>query len=224
MGKLVRAGAIVLALLCLQACQSVNTQVSRFHSLPPDLAGRTFIVVPDPTQDGKQEFNLYGRDIAGHLARTGLVETQVFAQAEFVVMLSYNIGNGQTVTSQVPLWGQTGGGTSYTTGTVSNPYSVGSTNFSATTTTAPTYGYVGSTSVTETVYTRHLEIALIDRAKTTNPNERLVYAFEGKAISSGSNATFHAVSLCLINAIMDDFPGASGRTKTVQALSEKCVR
>ena len=81
--------------------------------------------------------------------------------------------------------------------------------------------------VASTEYRRHLGIQLIDKSKTdeakkANP-QAFVYAFEGNAISNGESASFMAVSKCLINAIMDDFPGVSGKTKTVMGFGGNCV-
>jgi len=217
---------LVLAamVLALGGCARVQTQISRVHTLPPSLAGKTFVVVPSAGQQGNPEFALYANDIAARLTGQGMTGfTGSARDADYVLLISYGIGDGSTTTSAVPIFGQTGGGTSYTNGTV-NAYGSGTANYSSSTYTPPTYGMVGSVPVTQTVYTRTLEINLVDVKLTPDPDKTVSYAFKGRGVSTGSSASFMAVSQCMIEAIMKDFPGVSGTTKTVEAMGDKCVR
>jgi hypothetical protein len=80
---------------------------------------------------------------------TKVLELANSSASQYVAFMTYGIDTGKTTTSVVPLYGQTGGGTSMTTGNISNNF--GRTyNFNSTTTQMPTYGVVGAMPVKRT--------------------------------------------------------------------------
>ena len=191
--------------------------------MPPSVAGKSYAVLDDPQQAGRPEFQLYVQDIEQHLQRLGLVKVD-FKQADYVLAFSYGVDDGKTVTTSRPVYDFVGGGTATTTGTIAKPGTPG-TSFNATTTTDPEYRQVGTQTGTSIVYQRKLQIVLIDRARTDAvQGKQMFYAFEGNATSSGQTPNFNTVSRCMINAIMEDFPGENGKSKPGVTLGTQCVR
>ena len=109
-----------------------------------------------------------------------------------------------------PIYGQTGGGTTYTSGTVST-YSGGYGSYSGTSYTMPTYGVVGSStsSVQSTVYKRQLAIDIVEASSVDADNPSKVY--EGRLNSAGSCGAMTEVMDELIEALFIKFPNDSGR-------------
>lgn len=207
-----RAG-VRFTLLCvmalgLAACvNSVRTDVSRFTTtLPSDLGGKTFAFVELDSQRGSAEYAQHAAAIAGHLERQGLMRTTDLRRADYAVSFIYGQSSGQTKSETFPVWGQTGGGTSYSSGTV-NAYGAGGSgfgNYSSTTYTPPTYGVVGSHTINSTEYTRYINIQIYDWQASVK-TDKLTGLWEANATSTGSSSSFAAVSGCMIQAIFQDF-------------------
>ena len=132
--------------------------------------------------------------------------------ANYIAFVSYGVDTGTSVTSLVstPIYGQTGGGTTYTSGTVST-YSGGYGSYSGTSYTMPTYGVVGSStsSVQSTVYKRQLAIDIVEASSVDADNPSKVY--EGRLNSAGSCGAMTEVMDELIEALFIKFPNDSGR-------------
>jgi hypothetical protein len=110
----------------------------------------------------------------------------------------------------MPIYGQTGGGTSYSSGTVTSGYG-GYASYSGTTYTAPTFGQVGSVPYSQKMYGRNLDLSIIDDRRSSKNN--VVKVYEGRVASSGSSADIAVVLPTMIEALFKDFPGQSGKTK-----------
>ena len=64
------------------------------------------------------------------------------------------------------------------------------------------------------MYTRRVDIVLYDGMTYNTENPKRV--FEGSAVSTGTNGQIDPVMPYIVQAIFDQFPGASGETKTVR--------
>jgi hypothetical protein len=208
---------LVFLFVLLGGCGSfIETRVSAFHELEQPLSGVTYALVPTKEQEGSLEFQSYSKLIKSELGKRGMTEAP-YAQAKYAIFMFYGINDGKQVVSSYPIFGQTGTSSSYTTGTVT---SYGNTaSYSGTTYKTPTYGTVGSGISTDTVFTRYLNMDIIDIAKSGNDKVQKVY--EGKAISSGSNGQLAAVMPAIIRSVFKDFPGKSGVSKIIEQPFEK---
>jgi hypothetical protein len=146
-----RCVLLLLLALTLAACQSVNSDVTVFHNLP-DSGPRTFSLAPAEGQS--LETASYLNLVADELTQRGWTHKQT--GGDLLVRIGYGVDNGQTVTSSIPLFGQTGGETSFTNGTISG--SNGLATYTGTTYTPATYGVVGDIPVSTTFYNRTLTV------------------------------------------------------------------
>lgn len=210
---------IVLALLfaLLSGCAMVvETKVSAFHELEQPLSGVTYALVPTKEQEGSLEFQSYAKIVKSELEKRGLTEAP-FNQAKYAIFMFYGISDGKQVVSSYPIFGQTGTSSAYTTGTVT---AYGNTaSYSGTTYKTPTYGVVGSGTSTDTIFTRYLNIDIIDIAKSGDGKVQKVY--EGKANSSGSSGQLAPVMPAIIRSVFEDSPGKSGASRTNRQPLEK---
>lgn len=206
-----------LLLILLSGCASfVETRVSAFHELGPSLTGETYALVPSKEQEASLEFQSYAKLVKQELVARGMKEVP-FEKAKYAVFMFYGIDNGKQIVSSYPIFGQTGVSSSYTTGTV-NTYG-NTASYSGTTYNTPTYGVVGSGTTTDTVFTRYLNIDIVDIEKSGNG--KVQKAYEGKAVSSGSNGQLSTVMPAIIKGVFEDFPGKSGSSRiSRQALEE----
>lgn len=217
-----RSIVLVLLFALLSGCafspnvSSVETKVSAFHELKQPLSRVTYAVVPSKEQEGRLEFQFYAKLVKSELGKQGMTEASL-DQATYAILMFYGIDDGKEVISSYPIFGQTGTNSSHTTGTVTSYGNMAS--YSGTTYRTPTYGVVGSGTRADTSYTRYLNIDIIDIAKSGNGKMHKVY--EGKAISSGSSGQLAPVMPAIIRSVFEDFPGASGATRTSQQPFEK---
>jgi len=120
------------------------------------------------------------------------------SNADYLVYFTYSIDGGETVSGSMPIYGQTGGGTSYTSGSVTSGYG-GYATYSGTTYTPPTFGQVGSVPYTSKMYGRNLELTMIDDKKSSKDN--IVKVYEGRVSSRGSSADIAVVLPTMIEAL-----------------------
>lgn len=216
--------AAIATAVCLSGCVTqVHTSVNRFPStaLPADLSGKTFVSMPLDSEKGSVEYETHAAAIAAYLERQGWRRTDDIKNADYAVAFSYGQGGPQSKTESFPIYGQTGSGTSYTSGNV-NAYGAGGYGhggYNATTYTPPTYGVVGTQTYTSTEFTRYLDTNIYDWKRSIAEN-KLVGVWESRATSTGSKGTFAEVSRCMIQAVFGDFR-KSGSEK-VQLVEDQC--
>jgi len=207
--------AILRALLCamafaLSACGTmVNTQITAFHTLQPSMAGKRFVMIPYKDQEDSLEWRSYSDLVARKLTEKGLVRVERASGADLAVFMAYAIDGGRRSVSAVPMYGQTGGGTTTTT----TGY-VGSTPVYGSTYTPPTYGITGYAPVESTVYGRALKITILDIPASQAQN-KAVPVYEATATSAGSSGTLNVVMPAIVDGVFKDWPGPSGATRTV---------
>ena len=143
------------------------------------------------------------------------------AEARYAVFIAYAIDNGTTTTTVMPIFGQTGGGTTTYSGTTLG--SVGGVGYSGMSSglayTPPTYGQIGAVPVTNTVYNRALLIDIVDVPASTK--DKVATVFEAKARSAGPSGNIAAVLPNMIAAAMKDFPGKNGETFTTTTVRKQ---
>ena len=191
----------------LAACASpkyVVSDVTRHHSLPRAPAGETFAVVASAeNQDESLAFNAYAAIIERQLSSLGLRsfggETST---PDLVVTLNWSVeGPSPDVKSR-------GGGYGYSLG---YGYGYRRSHFGY----GFGYGYpYGNRTTTRQMFVRRVELAIYDGATYNSENPKRV--FEGTALSTGTNGQIDPVMPYIIQAIFDQFPGASGATRTVR--------
>lgn len=203
-----RLRTAVALVVIVSACAQIRTQVTRFHHMPPAGSGETFAVVPIKDQAGSLEWEQYANLVAQQLTEKGYVRVALPLDAKYAVLFSYTIDRGRTVVGSVPVFGQTGGGTT--------TFYSGSNGGSGVAYTQPTYGEIGEELVSSAVFSRALELEIFDVPQTlaSNAPEK---TFEAGAGSAGSSGTLAAVMPAMIAAVFKDFPGKSGETISVSA-------
>lgn len=191
----------------------VRSDVARFHNLPNRGDGKTIVILPaDPAKKGSIEFNSYAQIVTGYLEKNGYVVLPPSnPNADLMAFFGYSIGTGQTEVGSTPIYGQTGGGTTFTSGSISGFGTSGS--YSGYSYTAPTYGIVGSSAYSYTSYGRFVRLDILDAKKSTKDNP--VKVFEGTVKSRGTSSQIAVVMPAMIEALFTNFPGESGKTKRV---------
>lgn len=194
--------ALVVA-LGLAACASpkyVVSDVTRHHSLPRAPSGETFAIVPvDDEQDESLAFDAYTAIVGQQLSGLGL---RPFggeqATPDLVVTLAWSVeGPSADVNSR-----NSGFGYGFGYGSRYSHFGYG-------------YGFPNDTRTrTRQMFVRTVELAIYDgnTYNTENPTR----VFEGSAVSTGTNGQIDPVMPYIVQAIFEQFPGASGATRTVR--------
>ena len=201
------------ALLLSSGCGRIQSNVTVFHELPATVQGVSYAFIRSKEQQESLEHKVYEGFVRQQLNKRGFRETEV-AQAELAVFLSYEIDNGREVVSSYPIFGQTGVSSSYTYGNLYRSYG-GYSSYSGTTTYTPTYGVVGTGTASDTVFTRRVQLDMLQRAALDQGQTKKVY--EGRVASSGASSQINVVMPYLIQALFEEFPGSSGTTRRVNS-------
>jgi len=200
-------GLQILAICVLLAgCQSINADVTVFQNLPSD-GPQTFTV----KSSGSLEENAYADMIATQLTNKGWVAKQ---GGSVEVTFSHSIDGGRDVVASVPVFGQTGGGVAFSQGTVFG--GGGSAVYSGTTYSPATFGVVGATTISNTVYKRQLQILFVEHG-----TQRHLY--EVTVQSQGTSGTFVAVASCLVAAAFQKFPQGNGTNTKIEIPKAECA-
>ena len=206
--------AVLLSLGCVgcagMGASGIGGSVTVFHELPADTRGSTFAfaseVLGRPVALERKSYEaLLRRELEAHgwqhiAAGSGAGST------DYIVNLVYDVGTSKTVTGSVPVFGQTGGGTSFSSGSISGPS--GNYSYSGSSYSAPSTGQVGSIPYQRTTRARGIGVT-ISNAQT--PDIRQVY--DGVMISTGRSGELAEVVPAMIQTLMRDFPGESGKVK-----------
>lgn len=200
-----------IVLLFSGCAKYVETDISVFHELKPSLAGSAYTIVPSREQAGSLEFQSYVMQVRSQLNRYGMVES-TYGKAKYAIYLSYGIDSGKSVVSSYPVYGSTGIGSSFSTGTI---VSHGNTSsFTGVTFNTPNYGVVGSESRAGIVFTGYFNMDILDIAKSADGKPYKVY--EGRAVSYGEMGVLAPIMPAMIRSLFEDFPGQSGVSKRIR--------
>lgn len=196
----------------LSSCATVQSDVTRFHTLPPQGSGQSF-AIRAASSSNTLEFGIYSARVASHLQSYGWSQASS-GSPDYTVLLDYQMGGSRERQGSVPIMGQTGGGTTYHSGSVNSYGSYGSTSgsYSGTSYTPATFGVVGSAPYSVTVHDRYLDMKIRDRGGRS--------VFEGRVVSTGRSADIAAVLPQMIDSLFTKFPGESGKTKRIEKASQ----
>lgn len=212
-----RSLVFALLLVFISGCaQYVETNISVFHHLTPPLSGVSYAIVPGKEQEDSLEFQSYAKRVSSELKKHGMIETP-YNNARYAVYLSYGIDNGKPVVASYPVYGETGIGSSFMTGTL---VSSGNTStYTGIRFNTPSYGVIGSERRTDIIFTSVLYVDIIEIAKLTSDKKNKVY--EGKAIATGETGLLAPMMPPMIRSLFEDFPGENGISRKSKQLVEK---
>ncbi len=203
-----RPWIIVIALL-LGACGQQGN-VTTFHTINENLAGKSFELVPGEKQQGSLEWETYADLVALKLEEKGLRQVGEQSKADYGVFVFYSIDSGKTSVSAMPIVGQTSAGRTTTTTSY-----VGGMPVSQTSYTPPTYGTTGYVPISQTTFSKGLIISILDFQKSV-AERKPVTVYEARVTSTGSTNTLNEIIPAMVGAVFQDWPGKSGGTRHVE--------
>ena len=195
----------------------VVSSVTAFHNLSGKLEKSIKVVPFDNSLESSLQFQNYATTIVSFLEKFGFSTVGENQEPDYIVFVSYGIGSGNTSVSSSPVIGRTGGGYTDSRGTVLNPAG-GMKYFSGSSYSMPTYGVVGTRTSTSTEYTRNLAIDIVDTPSLNSKKPKKIY--EGRVESSGSCSEINYVIDEMMQSLLKDFPGTSGKSKKVKLPSK----
>lgn len=182
--------ACCFILVSLAACQPVlRADVTRFYSLPPLTTGQSFAIAPDPVQASDLEFQHYTGLMGNALQSIGFRSAVAdAANADVVAVFHYgNLGSHTEIYSEPgPAWGRPGW-----------------------------WGWHGYPPEINsyTLYSQYVDLVLFAGPSWRAGEPRVL--FQGRAITDSSIHDLNRVMPYLIQALLQDFPGANGQTVRV---------
>ena len=187
----------------------VVTNTTVFY-LETYLPGKSISVVSGEADvNSSLEFAAYKKKFENKLSIAGYTIEQDPNQADYIALIAYGIDEGKTATISTPIFGRTGGGTTYSSGTIYG--SGGSVNYSGSNYTMPTYGIVGSSTSSVTTYNRAIALDIIEASSFKQGDPRTVY--QGRTRSKGRCSVIVEVFDEMLEAMFSDFPGENGRNR-----------
>lgn len=217
MKSVTRLVAILLCGALLQSCATTAVRGTTTSFYVPEYrpGGAIAVIAADESVDQSLEFQFYKTKIEQRLAAVGYRVASISA-ADQIALVAYGIDTGQTSAVSMPIFGKTGGGTSYHSGTVYD--GGGSASYSGTSYSMPRYGVVGSYTGSQTTYSRAIAIDIVNMPKgKTDPVKSL---YQGRVISRGSCSVISEVFEEMLEIMFRDFPSVSGKSKTLKVRSE----
>lgn len=203
---------LVVASALMSGCVPISfvaTNNTAFYSEDYAPVGSITVVSADAAVNNSLEFAAYKRKFEVKLASVGYTIEKDPNNADYIALVAYGIDNGETSAVSTPIFGQTGGGATYTSGTVYG--SGGSASYSGSSYTMPTYGVVGSATSSVTAYNRAIALDIVDAPSFKLGSPKKVY--EGRTKSKGSCSVIVEVFDEMLEAMFSDFPGESGRNR-----------
>jgi Domain of unknown function (DUF4136) len=208
---------LLIACLLTTGCASMRIEKKTFHTLTNDqIVGKTFSVyIEDKDQRNSLEFKSHAKILGSLLSAKGMkevVETPG-APADFVVFFGFSItGESKTGVGSVPHYNTSGGTSSFNATTTGGGRTY---NTYGTVSSYPTLQYAGSSTYSYDYkeYTRDLRVGIYtkDEAAKKNPTP----AYEGQAYSVGSLRDTTKLIPVLLETLLSDFPGTSGKSETL---------
>lgn len=195
-----RPAAILLTLLALSGCAVVaRTDVTSFHTLAPVGSAETFTIEAPPGKDGASlEFQAYASQVTARLSAYGWrAAPPELANPTYRVVLGYGVSPPEYHERLEPYYAG------------AYPYYGGFRRWGY----WPYAGPVGYVPVVDRSFARTLEMKVY---RTVRGNERGPVVYEGRAVNRGRGDAITPVMPILVNALFRTFPGASGRTVTVE--------
>jgi hypothetical protein len=221
MNKLV---IIVAIIIFLNGCAGAPTgtqhksalyNVISFHNIEGEVKEKTIKVLPfDKSLENSLQFQNYAESIEYYLNSYGFSVVNENQVPDYIVFLSYGIGSGEESIVSETVTGQTGGGTTYRSGSVYG--SGGSVSYYGTSYKMPTYGVVGSKTYSETNYTSNLALDIVDASSLKS--DKPIKIYEGRVKSTGLCADLNSKTDYMVIALFWEFPGTSGVSSMIPGL------
>ncbi len=203
--------SLVATAIFLSGCGGfVKSKVAVFQRLPENPTPTNYAFVPLKGQENNLEYMTYQDLIRKQLSKYQYREVTPQETPDVIIAFKYGIDNGKEKLGSVPIFGRTGVSSSTTYGTF-NTYGNSGT-YSGTTFYTPSYGIIGSSAVSRTVYSRALWLYIVD-AKSVG-TEKLNVLYEGSVKSAGRSSQLSEVMPAMIKALFKKFPGKNGETWT----------
>lgn len=204
--------SVLLLMSVLSGCAAVQTRTTAFYVPEYKNSGTILVVAAIAEVNNSLEFAHYKALFEQKFASNGYTIVSNPSDAKYVALVAYGIDDGKTAVVSTPIFGQTGGGTTYSSGTVYG--SGGSATYSGSSYTMPTYGIVGSSTGSVTQYTRAIALDIVDAASLKEGHPKKV--FESRAKSTGRCSVIAGVFEEMLEAMFKDFPGQSGKTRNAE--------
>ena len=198
---------VILSTFALSGCVTLRSNITTFHGENHVERGTIRVLPINDEQKNSLEFLSVKNRLIEKLISQGYVAVSEQDNSQFTAFITYGVDSGKVVTSAIPIYGQTGGGTSYTTGNVYSNTGR-SLNYNSTTTTMPTYGMVGAVPVSGREFTREMNIDIYNSTTQKKMDENRVK-------SLGSCGNINAVIPGMLDATFKKFPGISGQPQRV---------
>ena len=157
------------------------------------------------------EFRSYANLVSDQLVAHGWRQ-QSFNTADVAVFLQYQISQGREVAFSYPVFGPVPFGPATTTGRISTSGSA--STFTATTHQNTAVGVVGTGSGSRVDYDRAVQLTMYS-APAYRESKRMERLYEATIRSSGTTGDLAAVMPTLVRGLLQDFPGASGGSRSV---------
>lgn len=208
------ASALLLALcVCLSGCIAgrIRGDFTTFHEFPGPVQGAQYAIVPAKGQEDSLEFRSYVPFLRAELNKKGMVESEAGA-AQYHIYLTYDLGRGQTVSESMPIFGQTGGGTTYVSG---SGYSSGGrlVTYSGTLYQPPSFGVVGAFATTSTYYQQRVNVAFVDAPKSQAAGKAITVC-DLRMVGSDRIASVARVMPLMLERMFYNFPQQNGSSQT----------
>lgn len=203
---------VLLSLALMSGCVMVHAKTTAFSAPDFNTNSTIFVVAYEKEVNNSLEFAAYKAKFEACLSKVGFTVVKAQEEAQLTAIVSYGIDTGKTVTTSEPIFGQVGGGTSYTSG------NAGGTFYSGTTYSMPTYGVVGVAQSSGQVYTRAIALDIVKTASLKSGKLDKVY--EARLKSAGSCSVFAGVVDELLEAFFRGFPGDNGKVRSVEVPSK----
>jgi len=223
--KTLQAMLAAVAIALLSACGASNLpsvaiiEMKTYLSLSAsNISGKSFdIVIVDENQRGSLEFKEHSDRLASYLVAKGMVRKKTGnVPADYTVFFLFSIaGRERTSSRTIPHFNVTGGTSNFNATTYGNR---GTYNTYGTVTTYPTLQYAGSSTriSSYTEYTRTLIIRMYNADGMSKKDGSPV--FETTALSEGTSRDTTVLVPLLLDALLFDFPGVSGKSDTQERL------
>jgi len=200
-----------LGLFLLTGCSpSVQSKIVVFHKLPTIEKNDTIYYSFDKTGEQKTiEDSVYFDKLKDKFKIYNYFENE--NNYDYIVKFTYEIDNGTSIpySTSTPIYGKTGGGTKYVSGSINGQYKSGYI------TTPTTYGVVNTitSSGVTTNYNRLLKLKIYSK---TNQE-----VYSAKVISKGSSSTLIEVIDEMLEGLFKEFPGDTQQVRTESIIMKK---
>jgi hypothetical protein len=205
--------ALILALcVCLSGCIAgrIRGDITTFHELQGPVQGARYTIVPSKGQEDSLEFRSYVPYLCAELNKKGMVESEV-GEAKYHVYLTYDLGNGQTVSSSTPIFGQTSGGTTVVSGTVYGAR--GPVSYSGTLYQPPSFGVIGAMSSPSTYYQQRVNVAFVDVHRSQSAGKPITVC-DMRMVGADRIASVARVMPLMLERMFYGFPQQNGSSQT----------